>query len=72
MMLFALRRDGIAGVWGVCGEMGFPGLEDVENDAPAIIPGTLERCLLEELEERCSWTEEDMESESAALDSRIR
>lgn len=71
-MLLALSLEGIAGVWGVCGEIGLPGDEEVDMDVPAIIGGTLESCRLEELDERCSNIEEDMESDNAAFESRIR
>jgi hypothetical protein len=36
-MLFALNREGIAGVCGVCGDIGLPGEDDVETEVPAII-----------------------------------
>jgi hypothetical protein len=52
MMLLALRREGIAGVWGVCGDIGFPGEDDVDMDVPATIGGTLDNCRLDELDER--------------------
>jgi hypothetical protein len=52
MIEFALRRDGIAGVCGVCGETGLPGEDDVEMDVAATIGGTLDKCRLEELDER--------------------
>jgi hypothetical protein len=52
MILFALSREGIAGVWGVCGEIGFPGDDAVETEVPAIIAGTLESCRLEDDDER--------------------
>lgn len=41
-------------------------------EVPEIMGGTPDSCLLEDREERCSCTEEDMESERAALESRIR
>lgn len=71
-ILFELRRDGIAGVCGVWGEIGFPGDEAVEMDVPAAIGGTPESCLLDELDERCICTDDDIESESAAFESRMR
>ena len=46
----ALSLEGIAGVWGVCGvcgEIGFPGEEEDENSVEGIIPGTLDKCLLD-------------------------
>jgi hypothetical protein len=72
MMLLALRREGIAGVWGVCGDIGFPGEDDVDMDVPATIGGTLDNCRLDELDERWSINDDDMESERAALESLIR
>jgi len=68
---FALRRDGIAGVWGVCGEIGFPGDEDADIELAATIGGTLDSCRLEELDERCSMVDEDIDSVKVLLDSRI-
>jgi hypothetical protein len=52
--------------------MGFPGDEAVEIDVPEIIGGTPESCLLEDVEERCKCIDDDMESDSAALESRMR
>ena len=72
MILLALKREGIAGVCGVCGEMGLPGEEDVEIEVPATIGGTLESCLLEELDDRCSIKDEDIDSDSAAFESLMR
>lgn len=66
MILFALRRDGIAGVCGVWGEIGFPGDDAVDTEVPAIIAGTLDSCRLEEDEDRCSIVDEETESESCA------
>ena len=75
-MLLELSREGIAGVWGVwgvCGEIAFPGEDDVEKDVPATIGGTPpERCLLDELEDRCNNREDDIESERAVFESLIR
>ena len=71
-MLLALNLEGIAGVCGVWGDMGLPGDEDVDMDVPAIIGGTLDSWRLEEVEERCSNIDEDIESDSAAFESRIR
>jgi hypothetical protein len=51
-MLLALKREGIAGVWGVCGDIGFPGDDDVDTDVPAIIGGMLESWRLEDVDER--------------------
>jgi hypothetical protein len=72
MMLLALRRDGIAGVCGVCGEIGFPGEEDVEAEVPAIMGGRLPSWRLEDEEDRWSKSDDDNESESWALESRMR
>ena len=72
MMLFALRRDGMAGVCGVCGEIGLPGDEAVDTDVPAIMAGTLDNWRLEDEEERCNIVEEETESESAACESLRR
>ena len=52
MMLLALSRDGMAGVWGVCGDIGLPGEDDVETEVAATIGGTLDSCRLDELDER--------------------
>jgi hypothetical protein len=52
MMLWELRREGIAGVWGVCGEIGLPGDEEVDVEVPAIMGGTLGSCLLEDADDR--------------------
>jgi hypothetical protein len=41
-MELALNLEGIAGVCGVWGEMGFPGEEDVDVDVPATMGGTLD------------------------------
>jgi hypothetical protein len=41
-MLFALNRDGIAGVCGVCGEIGLPGDDAVDIEVPPTIAGTLD------------------------------
>lgn len=54
------------------GEIGFPGDEAVEMEVPAAIGGIPESCLLDELDERCICTDEDIESDSAAFESRIR
>lgn len=50
--------------------MGFPGEEAVETDVPATMGGTLESCLLEDIE-RCPCIDWVIESERAALESRI-
>jgi hypothetical protein len=72
MMLLALSLDGIAGVCGVRGEMRSPGDDEIEVEVPATMGGTLESCLLDELEERWSNMEDDMESDRAALESLMR
>ena len=71
-MLFALSREGIAGVCGVCGEIGLPGEEAVDTDVPAIMAGTLDRCRLEEDDDRWSIVEEETDPASPVWDSRIR
>lgn len=70
---FSLSRDGMAGVWGVCGDIGLPGEQDEgDMDAGATIPGTLVSCRLDELDERCSCIEDVMESPRALFDSFIK
>jgi hypothetical protein len=56
----------------VWGEVGLPGEDDVEAEVAATIGGTLESCRLEEVDDRCSINEEDIESDKAALESRMR
>ena len=51
--------------------MGFPGEDEVEIDVPATIGGTPESCRLEEADDLCNINDEDMESDNAALESRI-
>jgi hypothetical protein len=51
--------------------MGFPGEEAVEMEVPATMGGTPESCLLEDMEERCICIDCDIESDRAALESRI-
>lgn len=70
--LFELKRDRMAGVCGVCGDIGLPGDEAVEIDVPATIGGTPDNCLLEDMEERCRCMDDDIESERAAFESRMR
>ena len=41
-------------------------------EVPATIGGTLDSCLLDDADERCIRSEDDMESDSAALESLIR
>lgn len=69
--LLALNLDGIVGVWGVWGEIGLPGDGDVDIDVPATIAGTLDSCRLEVLDDRCSMSEEDIDSERSLLVSLI-
>lgn len=52
--------------------MGFPGDEAVEIDVPATICGTPERCLLDDDEECRRCIDVDIESDSAAFESRMR
>lgn len=70
--LFELSRDRMAGVCGVCGDIGLPGEDAVEIDVPATIGGTPDNCLLEEVDERCRCIDDDIESERAAFESRMR
>jgi hypothetical protein len=72
MMLFALNREGMAGVCGVCGEIGFPGDEAVDIEVPAIIAGTLDNCRLDDDDERCSIVEDETESDRAMCESLMR
>lgn len=44
----------------------------METEAPATIGGTPESCLLEALDERCRSRDDDIDSERAAFESRIR
>lgn len=41
-------------------------------EVPATIGGTLESCLLDDADDRCIRSEDDMDSESAILESLIR
>jgi hypothetical protein len=70
-MEFALNREGMAGVWGVCGETGLPGDEDADIEVAATIGGTLESCRLDELDDRCIIVDEDIDSVRRLFDSRI-
>lgn len=72
IMLFALSREGMAGVCGVCGEIGFPGDDDIDIDVPETMGVTAESCRLEELEDLCKWSDDDIESDKAAFESRMR
>jgi hypothetical protein len=56
----------------VCGEIGFPGDEDVETEVPGIIGGTAESWREDELDDLCRSNEDERESDRAAFDSRIR
>jgi hypothetical protein len=53
MMEFSLRRDGMAGVCGVCGDRGLPGEEEIDMEAGLTMLGTLASWRLDELDERC-------------------
>ncbi len=55
----------MAGVWGVCGDIGFPGDDDADIDVAPTIGGTLDNCRLEELDDRCNSVEEDIDSVKA-------
>jgi hypothetical protein len=61
----------MAGVWGVCGETGFPGDDEADIDVAATMGGTLDSCRLDELDDRCNIVEEDIDSVNALFDSRI-
>jgi len=71
MIEFSLRRDGMAGVWGVCGESGLPGEDDADMDAGFTMLGTFANCRLDALDERCICTDEVIDSVSTLLASRI-
>lgn len=60
--------------WGMWGESGLPGEEDVETEAPpAIVEGTGGRPWRDDVDdERCSRSEPDRESVRTPVDSRIR
>lgn len=70
-MEFALSLDGMAGVWGVCGDIGFPGDDDADIEVAATMAGTLESCRLDELNDRCNSVDEDIDSVNAWFDSLI-
>lgn len=55
----------------MCGEIGFPGDEDTDIELAATIGGTLDNCRLDELEDRCSWVDDDIDSVKALFDSLI-
>jgi len=64
MIAFALRRDGTAGVWGVCGEIGLPGdVDEVETLLPTRPGGMLDRRLEKLGGERGMVMEDDKESD---------
>lgn len=71
-MLLALRREGIAGVCGVRGDILSPGDDEVDRDVPATIGGTLDNCRLEELEDRWPTMDDDIESDRTAFESLRR
>jgi hypothetical protein len=50
----------------VWGDIGLPGEEHGDMDVPATIGGKLDNCRLDVLDERCSTSEDDIESRSAA------
>jgi hypothetical protein len=52
--------------------MGFPGDDEVDMDVPATIGGTPDNWRLEEAEDLCNINDDDMESDSAVFESRIR
>lgn len=72
MVLSALSLEGIVGVWGVCGETGFPGEDAGDIEVPATIGGTLDNCRLDELDERCRYNEECIEFDKASFESFMR
>jgi len=53
----------------VWGETGLPGEEDA--DTPPMRPGMFVNCRLDEDEERCSMSDDDIDSDSWAVESRI-
>jgi hypothetical protein len=55
----------------VCGEIGFPGDEDVDIEVAVTIGGTLDNCRLDELDDRYNSVDEDIDSVNALFDSRI-
>lgn len=67
----ALSREGAKGVCGVCGDIGLPGLDEVDTEVAGTIGGTDESWRDDELDERWSICEDEMDSERAALESRI-
>src|SRR3569833_1710116 len=69
MMEFSLRREGMAGVCGVCGERGLLGDDDADMEAGVTMPGTLVSCRLDEVDDRC--TDEFIDSVKAMLESFI-
>jgi len=58
-------------VCGVCGDTGFPGEDETDIEVAATIGGTLDSCLLDELEDRCNIVDDDIDSVSALFDSLI-
>jgi hypothetical protein len=55
----------------VWGEIGFPGDDDADIEVAATIGGTLDKCRLEELDDRCRMFEDDIDSVNALFDSLI-
>ena len=54
------------------GDIGFPGEDDVDTEVPWIIGGTLDNCLLDELDDLCKIKDDDIESDSTVFESLIR
>ena len=48
-----------------------PGDDEVEADVAATMAGTLESCREDDVEDRCSINEDDIESDKAAFASLI-
>lgn len=61
----------MAGVCGVCGEIGFPGDDDTDIEVAATIGGTLDNCRLDEVDDRCKRFDEDIDSVNVLFDSRM-
>lgn len=54
------------------GDRGFPGEEDADIEVAAIIPGTLVSWRLDELDDRCRFTDDEViDCVRASFDSRI-
>ena len=61
----------MAGVCGVCGDIGFPGEEETDIELAATIGGTLDNWRLEEEDDRCRSVDDDIDSVKALLESRM-